>query len=201
MTTTTTTTNSHPRKTLASQIDRLDSLLDGLSENLNQAVADAVQGAVELAVRQAVGQAVREAVQAVLTEVLSNADLLAAVRGLLPVPPPPDPAPDPPERPKGGFRRVCDSIRAGLAVAGTACAAVAGKVAGVKAVARSGWHFLKQSRGRLLAACGVGVAAGALTYLAGPWLAVVASSAAGFVTTLAVQAANGLRRLFCPAPT
>jgi hypothetical protein len=41
------------------------------------------------------------------------------------------------------------------------------------------------------------VAAGALTYLAGPWLAVAASSAAGFVTTLAVQAASGLRKLLC----
>src|SRR5439155_25922717 len=54
----TTTTNGQVRKTLASQLDRLDSILDGLSEGLNEAVATAVQGAVELAVRQAVGQAV-----------------------------------------------------------------------------------------------------------------------------------------------
>ena len=60
---TTATTTNGVRKTLASQIDRLDSILDGLSEGLNEAVATAVQGAVELAVRQAVGQAVKEAVQ------------------------------------------------------------------------------------------------------------------------------------------
>src|SRR5262245_39178743 len=147
---TTTTTNSHTRKTLASQIDRLDSLLDGLSENLNQAVADAVQGAVELAVRQAVGQAVMEAVQAALTEVLTNADLLAAVRGPLPVPPPADPAPDPPDRPKGFFRRACDGIKAGLGVAATACAAVVGRVAGVRSVARAGWRLARRFKGRLL---------------------------------------------------
>ena len=34
------------RKTLASQLDRLDSMLDGLSEGLNQAVASAVRDAV-----------------------------------------------------------------------------------------------------------------------------------------------------------
>ena len=74
---------------------------------------------------------------------------------------------------------------------------VANKAAAVKSAARSGWRLLSRFRGRLLIACGVGVAAGALTYLAGPWLAVAASSASGFVTTLAVQAASGLRKLFC----
>jgi hypothetical protein len=198
--TTTTTTNSQARKTLASQIDRLDSLLDGLSENLNQAVADAVQGAVELAVRQAVGQAVKEAVQAVLTEVLTNADLLAAVRGLLPIPPPPDaPMTDPPERPKGLFQRACDGVRAGLGAAATACGYVVGKAAGVKAFARGGWQLARKFRGRVLAACGVGVAAGVVTLWAAPWLGVAAASVTGFVATLAVKARTGLRNLFTPA--
>jgi hypothetical protein len=56
--------NGPTRKTLASQLDRLDSILDGLSEGLTDAVASAV--------REAVGQAVQEAVQAVLAEVLTN---------------------------------------------------------------------------------------------------------------------------------
>src|SRR6516164_6353261 len=56
--------NGSARKTLASQLDRLDSILDGLSEGLSDAVASAV--------REAVGQAVHEAVQAVLTELLTN---------------------------------------------------------------------------------------------------------------------------------
>ena len=197
----TTTTNGQVRKSLASQIDRLDSILDGLSDNLNEAVASAVQGAVELVVRQAVGQAVKEAVQAVLVEIMTNADLLATLRTVLPTAPgsPPDNTTDPPESPKGFFRRAFDKVKAGLAVASTACTAVAGRVAGAKALAYSGWLLCKRFRGRLLVACGVGVVAGTLTYLAGPWLAVAASSAAGFVTTLAVQAANGLRKLFAPA--
>ena len=126
---TTATTTNGVRKTLASQIDRLDSILDGLSENLNQAVADAVQGAVGLAVRQAVGQAVKEAVQAVLAEVLTNADLLAAVRGILPVTPSPDVTSDPPEPPRGVFRRACDGVKAGLGAAATACGYVVGQAA------------------------------------------------------------------------
>ncbi len=68
MTTTTTTTprtdsNGQSRKTLASQLDRLDGILDGL----DAALAGAVQEAVE--------QAVKQAVQAVLTEVLTNREL------------------------------------------------------------------------------------------------------------------------------
>jgi hypothetical protein len=60
------------RKTLASQIDRLDSILDGLSEGLSDAVSSAV--------REAVGLAVREAVQAVLTELLTNPALRAQLQ-------------------------------------------------------------------------------------------------------------------------
>src|SRR6516225_4549663 len=56
--------NGPARKTLASQLDRLDGILDGLSEGLSDAVASAV--------REAVGVAVQEAVQAVLTELLTN---------------------------------------------------------------------------------------------------------------------------------
>src|SRR5262245_11044109 len=57
-----------PRKTLSSQIDRLDGILDGLAEALDGAVADAV--------RDAVGQAVREAVEATVREVLASPALL-----------------------------------------------------------------------------------------------------------------------------
>ena len=67
------TTNANgQRKSLASQIDRLDALLDGLADGLNGAVAQAVQVAVALAVK--------EAVQAVLTEVLTNPAVLAKLQ-------------------------------------------------------------------------------------------------------------------------
>ena len=196
----TTTTNGDARKTLASQLDRLDSILDGLSEGLNEAVATAVEGAVELAVRQAVGQAVKETLQAVIAEALTNADLLAAARTLITPGAPADIPTEPPEPPKGLFKRACDGIKAGLAAAGTACAAVVGRVAGVKTMARAAWQLAKQFKGRVLAAGGVGVAAGAATLLAAPWLGVAAASVVGFCGTLAVKARNALRGLFAPAP-
>jgi hypothetical protein len=63
MTATRTNSNGQERKTLASQLDRLDGILDGLDTALTGAV------------QQAVEQAVKQAVQAVLTEVLTNREL------------------------------------------------------------------------------------------------------------------------------
>src|SRR5436305_7126922 len=97
---TTATTTNGVRKTLASQLDRLDSILDGLSEGLNEAVATAVEGAVERAVRQAVGEAVKETLQAVIAEALTNADLLAAARTLLTPGTPAPASTDPPVPPR-----------------------------------------------------------------------------------------------------
>jgi hypothetical protein len=52
----------------------------------------------------------------------------------------------------------------------------------------------------VLAACGVGVVAGVVTYCAGSWLGFVAGWVGGFVVSLAVQARNAVPSLFCPAP-
>jgi hypothetical protein len=82
MTTTKTNPNGQERKTLASQIDRLDTILDGLSEALSESVSTAVQEAVSLAVK--------EAVHTVLTEVLTNPQLRDRLQ---PPSPPPPPAP------------------------------------------------------------------------------------------------------------
>jgi hypothetical protein len=199
----TTTTNGQIRKTLASQLDRLDSILDGLSDALNGAVASAVEGAVERAVKQAVGEAVRETLQAVIAEVVSNPDLVAAARTLLAPGTVVDVSPDnptpPPERPRGLLRRACDRVQAGVAVAANACAAVAGRAAGAKTAVRAGWGLTKKFRGRVLLASGVGLAAGAATLLAAPWLGVAAASVVGFCGTLAVKARDALRGLFAPA--
>src|SRR5262249_9639908 len=73
-------TSSHgqQKKTLAGQLDRLDTIIDALDEALPGAVADAVQ--------QAVSAAVKQAAEAVLREVLGNPGLL---RALNPQPAPP----------------------------------------------------------------------------------------------------------------
>src|SRR5262249_51934221 len=80
-------TNDGVRRTLAEQIDRLDSVLDSLADGLNEAVATAV--------KEAVGVAVREAIQAVLTEGLTNPALLAKLGRRAPAAPPVSETPKP----------------------------------------------------------------------------------------------------------
>src|SRR5262245_56785107 len=69
-TTTSPAANGRQQKSLAHQLDRLDTILDGLAEALNESVAEAV--------RDAVAAAVREAVEVALKEVLSRPELLRA---------------------------------------------------------------------------------------------------------------------------
>src|SRR5581483_6318015 len=74
----TTLSNGQVRKSLASQIDRLDIMLDGLADGLNELVVTAVKQAVEVAVK--------EGVRSVLSEVLANKDLLSKLQGAVTVP-------------------------------------------------------------------------------------------------------------------
>jgi hypothetical protein len=123
--------NGSTRKTLASQLDRLDSILDGLSEGLDQAVAQAV--------REAVGLAVQEAVQAVLTELLTNPALRAQLRGPAASE---SAAPDDPANKHGGGKsrlaalcsRVRDKLRSACRV-GAGCLRQAGRAASLA------WHL------------------------------------------------------------
>ena len=93
----TTNNTTRPRKNLADQINRLDSILDGLSDNLNEAVAAAVQQAVTTAVKEAVTTGVQQAI----VEVLTNAELQQLLRP--PTTPAPPPSPPAPSESSGGF--------------------------------------------------------------------------------------------------
>src|SRR5438045_2724737 len=57
MTTALATNNGRARKSLADQIDRLDSILEGLAGALNEAVVQAVRQAVTVAVKTALAEA------------------------------------------------------------------------------------------------------------------------------------------------
>lgn len=86
MKTSTTENGRLPRKTLSSQIDRLDEMLEGLAENLNDAVA--------MAVKDVVGQAVRQAVELAVQQTLAQVPVAQ-----------PAPAPQlPPAKPSFGER-------------------------------------------------------------------------------------------------
>ena len=195
------------RKTLASQIDRLDSILDGLAENLNEAVADSVQGAVTVAVQ--------EAVHAALVEILSNAQ----VRRRLGVRPP-------------VLARLAEKVGscwnwlAGTAkavwskVVATATAAGDKVNAKVRSIvnatsakvcqapqqvvqyARTGWMLMstlaslaKRFRTQLLVALAVGVLVGVVCYVAGREVASVVCGLAAFVGSLAAEVVSRLREL------
>jgi hypothetical protein len=173
--------NGKIRKSLAEQIDRLDTILDGLADGLSGAVADAV--------RETVGRAVQEAIQAVITELLCNPAILAKLQGA-PVTVPAA-QPDRTAQVMGQVRAWASSGWTKIRQACSAAARLVGQaVRTVQQQARFAWAF----RTPLLVATGVGLATGTVAFLAGPWIAATAASLAGFTTTTAAQVAISLRR-------
>jgi hypothetical protein len=180
------------RKTLASQLDRLDGILDALSDGLNQAVASAVQNTLDQVVREAVAQAVREAVQGLVREILTNPDAIALLRATLapeptmPAPPPPPPAP---------ATRRATGLGAWLwGRAKQACAAVCQGASRVASAVKHGLHIAQPYKKPLIIAAGVGTAVALGACLAGPVLAGPAAWLGGFLGSLAVRAGGVLRR-------
>jgi hypothetical protein len=205
-----TTNTNGQRKSLASQIDRLDAMLDGLADGLNEAV----QGAVALAVK--------EAVQAVLTEVLTNpavlAKLQAATQAAQPEQPADAPTPKGPgrlaawrnwagaqlkkagQRCRAGWQRLHD---AGVALARRAARVVTAAATAVREeaarVVATGW-LLGNVLLRLAAAFGAGVAVRAALFFTG----VIVASSPGDLRALVLAAAAWvvawLRRLLAALP-
>jgi hypothetical protein len=168
--------NGPTRKTLASQLDRLDSILDGLSEGLTDAVSSAV--------REAVGLAVQEAVQAVLTELLTNPALRAQLQRPAAAEASP---PDGPANKEGGGKgrlaalcgRVGDKLR-------SACRVGAGWLRRAAQAASLGWRLAGD---RVRAALLVAVA-----YLARTTLPAAARRLHDGARSLASRAWGALRR-------
>jgi len=150
--------NGPVRRTLASQLDRLDQILDGLCENLNWTVADAVRGTV--------GTTVREALQAVQTEVLTNPAPLVQLQ-----PPAPTPShdPSPPTSWLGRLRAAGDALGEGIRRAATWACRQAGR------------------RLTTVLLAGAGVATPVAAVLFRPKLALLAGWVAGNVTALAAR--------------
>jgi hypothetical protein len=172
--------NGTTRKTLASQLDRLDGILDGLSEGLDQAVAQAV--------REAVGLAVQEAVQAVLTELLTN----PALREQLPRPAPAESAPPdgPANKHGGGENRLAALCRRIGGKLRSACRVGAGWLRRAAQAASLAWRLADD---RLRAALLVAVA-----YLARTTLPAAARRLGDGVKSLVSRAWGALRRALPP---
>jgi hypothetical protein len=187
MTTTTTVTNGRARKSLAEQIDRLDSILDGLSE--------ALQGAVSEAVTQAVGLAVKEAVKCVLAEVLTSPEFLERLRQVASSNPTPVMTG---QRGPSLFRRYLGRAYSwALARLGDMRQAVADAASFIgRSISRAGRYVqaLLPFRRQLLLSAAVGTLVGIAAYHSTPMLAAAAAWMGGFATALTVQAAVLLRR-------
>lgn len=187
-------TNGKARKSLASQLDRLDEMLDGLSEALNESVAMAVKDAVTLAVR--------EAVQAVMTEVLSNPAIVARLQALAGTAPrQATPRRTWQDRVAPLARRVvgvCQVIRENVqAVAQW----TRQRVCGVAARARGTWtavrgvaRYVRPFGAPLLAALLCGLVLGVAAFSAGPGLSAMISGGSGFTAALLAQVGLWLRR-------
>ncbi len=187
------------RKSLADQIDRLDTILDGLAEALNESVADAV--------KDVIAETVRQAVHAAVTEVLSSPDLLRATLEKH-APPPANPMPPPQTQPKPPTlkenvarigNRLCEKVKQAASLARkslNAAARRAGTALAVaplvlRAVAQKVWDFRKPCA----VAVGVGVAFGAVCFLGGQLFSSIANGASGAAITLSALTLP-LKRLF-----
>jgi len=192
--TTTLLTNGQVRKNLASQLDRLDSILDGLAEGLGEAVVTAV--------KEAVGLAVQEAVRAVLTEVLTNPKLLDKLRGSVASPAQvmeaaTAPAPVEPLRTRlaRGLRRLGNWVGSGLR---TLCQACGNRLCKARESVGAAWTRLqgvRRFKSQFLIALAIGTLLGVTAYFAAPWLAAAVSGVGGFATTVLVQTGLWLRRM------
>jgi len=177
-----TSTNNTVRRTLASQLDRLDGILDALSEGLNGAVADAV--------REATGTAVEQAVEKALLSVLTNPDVNALLGGVIrPPQSTPSPASLPEDNPAGQRGHLPAGHQVGRQVrsAGAACSSIGSKL-------KAGLVGLWRLRTRLLAAITVGAGVGVGAYFAGPWVSALVAGTVACAVNLFGRARAWLQR-------
>jgi hypothetical protein len=213
-----TATQTNGRKTLASQLDRLDVILDALADNLDQAVATAAADAV----KEVVTVAVQEAVHTALLEVLSNAEVLSRLTAsqMVNVPPPAPLMVRLARKARSCWAWLVSSAKATVSTMVAMARTLPAKVrtaesslattartkvrqAGKQAVqaARSGWMLAvalaalaRRFRTHLIVAVGIGLLVGGVCYLGGREVASFGCGLAGFVASLASRAWSRLRQ-------
>lgn len=187
------------RKSLSTEIDRLDAILDGLDSALAGAITDAV--------KQAVSVAVTEAVRATLLE-LANPDVLQALRGPVVLPFSGTPEPTSAEAPAVGaagspsfisrawhwiwskVQLVGHALVWPVRVAGEGLAIVGDKI-------KSAWQRKREMIIALTAGVLVG---GAVGWAGAPWLSGVVSGIGATGSALGAQLVWRVRRLYAALP-
>jgi hypothetical protein len=194
-----TQTNGRIRKSLAEQIDRLDTILDTLAEGLNEAVAGAVT------------QAVAVAVQAAVVEILTNPTLQQRLRA---TPKADRPGVSVARRVWAWVKDSCTRLGSGVKkafaktveVAGAckevviARAASAGKA--VKRALKAGWSrtlkvvaAARHMRQALVLALVAGLTIGVACYFSGPAVSSLISGVTGFISAMAAGTWKALANL------
>jgi hypothetical protein len=182
--------NGKVRKSLASQIDRLDATLDGLADAIPEVVADTI--------RSVAAQAVRDAVQTAITEVLTSPELLSKLRAVSA--PVACVAPPLPQKPSvwQRLKTVVQAARSCLANLRRACGSRVRRmgagavnlwrkaVSGLALLWGQRW-LVTEYKYPLLTALGVGTSVAAGAWFAGPRLSAVISGVGGFAASLGVQ--------------
>jgi hypothetical protein len=172
--------NGSARKTLASQLDRLDDILTGLSEALSESVSTAVE----------------KAVAGVLTEILTNPSFAERLRGRVILPLADNAMADVPllpAQPRLGLRsKIGAAFRAGCRYVRQAASAVLRR--GV-ALANTGRAYLARmlSRGRALACTAALLSMGLAAYFAGSRLLPVLTGVVSRLCTLGTRLRSSLR--------
>jgi hypothetical protein len=185
------------RRSLASQLDRLDSILDGLDV--------ALSGAISETVKDAVSTAVAEAVRATLIEIVANPQVMSLLRGVAPSIVPQTS----PEEPQVAARdpKPHVHVRRGLTSAwrwataklrATRQATVLSARQAMHGLVRT-WHRANavwQLKRPLFVALLIGFVAGVVSYASSPWVAGIVSGVSTTGAVLGMQMALFARRLF-----
>jgi hypothetical protein len=200
-----TTTLNAGRKTLATQLDRLDTVIDALTENVNEAVTMATANVV----KETLTVVVQEAVRGALVEILANAEVQKRLAVNV--------QPSVPlivrlaakvrtawswlkSTVKGAWSKV-KTVTSSLATAASTKLHQAGKQ--IRQRAKTCWMWTvaiaalaKRFRTHLLVAAGIGLLVGAVFYLGGREIASFGCGLAGFVGSLATDAVDRVRRMY-----
>jgi hypothetical protein len=183
--------NGRVRKTLSSQLDRLDTILDGLSDALNESVSAAVE--------KAVGN--------VITEILTNPTFTDRLRAPVHAAPIveeqlPEATAPPPQRGPGLFSKVTGAVRAGWGHVQRAGSAVLHRAAAVADTALS-YVTRLLFRGRILSYAAALITLVAVAFFAMPRLPLLLTAVAGWMTALLARARSSLRptQLTCDLDT
>jgi hypothetical protein len=203
-----TTTLNAGRKTLASQLDRLDTIIDNLADNLHEAVAMATASVI----KETLTVVVQEAVRGALVEILANVEMQKRLSSQIVSVQPPVPlmvrlaakARSCWSWLKSTMKGACSKVKQ---MVSSLAAVVGAKVQKARQQvvqrAKTCWMWTvaltalaKRFRLQLGVAVGIGVLVGVVCYLGGREIASLGCGLAGFVGSLATDAVDRVRRMY-----